>query len=178
MTIMKRIIALSILLLSTICWGQKVNKNIAGFTVGGYSNPQLACRHIETQYDQYASVNKFSSYHLVKTHNIPFAGKTWDNLTIKITNRNKVAEISFSDTYGSVLLARDTFEGFQAKLGEKYGAPKISQPNYFSWGDKTCVTLEQTSKLLRNDSLVYMITITYYDEAYLKQLESDILKEL
>lgn len=113
---MKRFIALSLILLSTLCWGQKVNKDIIGLRVGGYSFPESVERKIRVQYDKGCSIYQYSSYHSVTTHDIPFAGELWNKLTVKITNGNRIAEISFYKPYNSVMTARESFEKYHEML--------------------------------------------------------------
>lgn len=178
MIIMKRIIALSLILLSSLCWGQKINKDIIGLRVGGYSFPESVERKIRVQYDKGCSIYQYSSYHSVTTYDIPFAGELWNKLTVKITNGNRIAEISFYKPYNSVMTARESFEKYHEMLKQKYGEPRNNQSNYSSWGEKTCVSIELTSKSTSSHGLVYGVTITYYDEKYLQQIESDIIEEL
>lgn len=177
---MKKFFATFLILLSFTAMGQKINKEILGLRVGGYGIPQRVSRMLDNKFNCYSSIYQKSSSYSIVASNIPFAGNSWDRLTVNITSNYHIAEIILLDVCGSKEDTDLTFYSFCSMLEEKYGKPQIDRINSKQWGEGTCVSIDRLESPSKSnpDKPFYRVELSYYDEKYSEQLSSDIFNEL
>lgn len=183
---MKRIFALFLLLILPLCASsqQRINRNVAGLTLGKYYTIARAQKNIENKYHYFSRLFRDSNKNtLIMLGSIPFAGENWECLSIVQESAGKIAEITFGNDYNSL----DDAKAFFLKVCEivvaKYGKPQMnSQDDAFEclWEDNnhTQLHLQVIPGTSSDGSAIWDVWLSYEDESLVRKIKSDIINEL
>lgn len=186
LTGMKKLITLFLLLalpLSAYCQ-QRINRNVAGLTLGRYYSVERLYDIIWDKFSRPSHISKeSSSTSLMALESLPFAGEKWDCLNVTQEASGRVSEILF----GKVFKEKDELLSFAKRVAEmlisKYGPPTKQGEGElvleWVWNDtrNTKLSLQAVGK---NDSDEPDITLwlSYSDELLMKKIQSDTMNEL
>jgi len=178
---MKKLVPTLLLLALSFCvYGQqRINRNVAGFTLGRYYSTNRAEDIIWKKFSCMPRIYRESSSTSIMTvGSIPFAGEKWDCFNVIQDSSGKISEILF----GKDFKEKDEILSFCLRLAEmivtKYGAPvKHSEEQSaleWVWADSRNTTLHLQA--VSEDGVT--VWLSYTDESLKGKIQSDTLNEL
>ncbi len=183
---MKRLIALYLLLaLPLFAYSQqRINRNVAGLTLGRLYSVARAQSIIEDKFECFSRVYRESSSTTIMTvSSIPFAGEKWDCLSVTQESLGRISEILFGKNFKD----RDELLSFCTRVAgmlvTKYGPPSSHSEKDLAlewvWSDSRNTNLHLQA-IFKKDSEEPDITVflSYTDEVLMKKIQSDTMDEL
>ena len=182
---MKKLFALFLLLSLPLCASgqQRINRNVAGLTLGRYYRVSRVQDIIVDKFSCWPRNFKESrSNSVMALGSIPFAGETWDCLNVIQESAGKISEIAFGKNFKDPHDAVSFCSEMGEKLISKCGSPSITREGLaveFIWNDSRNTAL-QLQAIGKNDSdkPVIVIWLSYTDLTLMRKIQTDTFNEL
>ena len=183
---MKKLITLFLLFILPLSTSsqQRINRNVAGLTLGRYYRVEKVDDII---FDKYLCpprvYNEGSSTFIMAVGSIPFAGEKWECLNVTQESSGRISEIAFGKSFKNT----DEVVSFCTKVAgmliTKYGPPSEHGEGdlvlEWIWKDTRATELHlQAIGKKDSDKPDITVWLSYCDEKLMQKIQSDTMNEL